>query len=189
MNYRYLMSAIAMSCILSSRIDAHTYTFTNNTRHPVTLDFCGLAVIGCSMMQGKIPAWHGGGHEVTFDEDSNTTSVRNAGHLKAPYRLPAQHTVMLNFNGIDFGICIDTGAIKINGITRPVKPLDANQYDAVSERIKNAGKTVGGIEPYVSWLPGKAGEYSKLATQTGHIVLTGVSEILRISPCKNMSFM
>jgi len=133
--YKIVGLLIAIASVQSSLI-AHKYTFTNHTNDDIKLDFNGEAVIGGKMMQGKIPAWHGGGYEER-QVNATTTAIRNAGHRSGEYLLKKGHTVDFNFNGIDFGICLDQYAVFINGTQYTVLSLPGGQWDELFAQTKN----------------------------------------------------
>jgi hypothetical protein len=172
---------------------AYTFSFTNGTNEEVAVDFCGIAVIGCSMMQGSMPDWR-----INPYKESNfgkTRNVRNAGHLSGPQKIPAGGTIELNFNSLDVGVCLDLANIKVglssqsfSMITRDVVKLPNEYYDALFGAISQFGGDVSKMGEALSSTPGAAGTVAKAGSGLGQM-LGSIGQLVRNSTCKNMSFM
>lgn len=134
MNYTNKIIVALLCCAFgySQQMFGYVFSFTNKTGENIKINFCGVAVGGCSMMQGKIPAWHGGGFKDV--KDGATRKVNNAGHLSGDQLLPNGETVQFNFNGIDFGICIDLANVTVG--------LESEQFSMQKRQVESNGKEV-----------------------------------------------
>ena len=219
MNYRKkILSLFILTALgLCSQLGAFTYSFTNLSNKKLTLDYCGevfgIPVLGCSMLQGIIPKWHGGGFTEMFEPNTKTTTYKNAGYLKAPIIIQAGATVTMNHNGIDVSACIDLANIKVGVaggtmMPRVVKnmPNDArdNVYAAVTQlggAVEAAGQTiletvaggpdieVGEIKITVPGAPGlEKAEIVGMAAVTLGKLIDSLGQVAKTSPCKNLSF-
>lgn len=120
--------------------NAYTYSFTNGTNKDIKIDFHGEAVVGSSMMQGKIPKtdWLKIYNDLKYKKNGkNKTLVTNAGAIKAPSNIPAGNTVSFQFDNLDAGICILPQSVKINGKQQHNMDFRSRIFDSLVAKIRN----------------------------------------------------
>ena len=119
MNYMKIL-ILSISLLFSFHLTdamAYKYSFKNLTSKDVEINIQGVGVIGSWMMQGKMDpkgGFLGLGAKYKKSVNGKTTSINNAGHLKGKQTIKAGHTLSLNVNDVDSGICINVYEIFIS---------------------------------------------------------------------------
>jgi len=177
----------------SDSASAYTFSFTNGTNETVAVDFCGVAVIGCSMMQ-EGPAFKLV-NPLKVRTMGKTKNVRNAGHLNGPQQIEPQGTLELNFNAMDFGICLDLANVKVglqsqgfSMMPREVIALPNQYYDALFGAVSQFGGDVSKLGEAVSKIPNPEVAAAGAVGQSLGSMVGSVGQLVRHSTCKNMSF-
>lgn len=181
---------------VSGPASAYVFSFTNGTNKDIMVDFCGVLVVGCSMMQGKIMKGNFLGIGPVFNDYMKTPQTRRvekAGVLNGPQLIPAGHTLELNFNEIDIGVCLNMTQIKVgftpgfSMIPREVKALPNAWYATIVGAVDGLGDSIGKIGQAVGKLPGPA-KAAGAAGQGVGAILGSAAKLVTSSTCKDMSF-
>ena len=182
---KYLAFALFGACCLSNSGSAYVYSFTNTTTSPISVDLCGVARVGCSMMQGN--------NEKPNESNFGATKrVSNAGGLVGPQTIEPKHTLELNFNKGDIGFCANLSQIKVGLNDQGISPrnviiVENKTYDQLLTAIDSFGGDVSEIGESLSDVPNQVGAVAKVGSGLGKIV-GSVARLARSSSCKDIHF-
>lgn len=190
-NSKKALAALLLGVLCySNSASAYVFSFVNGTKSPISVDVCGIAKIGCSMMQGNTPAYNSF-NDTTYGK---TRRVANAGHLNGPQIIPAGGTLELNFNAfLDIGFCANLAQVKvgINGqglSPRDVTALPNAYYDKLFSSIDSFGGDITKMADGLSSIPGAGGVVAKVGSGLGGM-LGSIGQLVRNSSCKDMTFL
>jgi hypothetical protein len=127
-----------------TKAEAYNYQFVNATTEPVKVDFCGVGVIGCKMMQD---AWGLIG-TTEYIKEGNKLIVKNAGKRFGPIEIPAGEIVELRFTAADFGICLDNKTVEVGLKSQNFTMENREVYkgsNTAQQRISAASSILGSI--------------------------------------------
>jgi hypothetical protein len=194
MTYPKLVATLFLGIFFSinsiNSASAYVFSFTNGTSSDIKVDICGIAKIGCSMMQGTTPAYS----YFSDDQYGKTRRVNNAGHLKGPQDLAPGETVELNFNSFwDIGFCANLSQVKVgvegNGIVpRKVTRLPNEYYDELFKAIDKFGDDFAALGDKYAVLAGQYGPAVK-AGFSSFSLISAITNLVRHSTCTDMHFL
>lgn len=186
-----IISFIFSLLCISGPTQAYMYSFTNATDHPIRVDFCGIARIGCKMF-GSHSEKDQNDH-VRIEDFGKMKRYQNAGWLYGPQAIQPGHTAEFNFTGWDVGYCIELNSIQVqvNGGSFIKPPLERvpNDYlnavienvDKVGQQVSQAGDAAGGSGNPQAQVAGKA------ASALGGL-LKPFAQLYAVSACKDGRF-
>ena len=188
-------AALLLSTFLySDSASAFVFSYTNGTKDTIAIDFCGVAVMGCSMMRGKMHDGKINPYEVI--EFGKTKTIKNAGHLDGPQKIEPGATLELNFNSLDFAVCLDLTNVKVglssqgfSMMPRDVVALPNQYYDALFGAVSQFGGDVSKLGEAVSKVPNPEVAAAGAVGQSLGSMMGSVGQLVRNSTCKNMSFL
>lgn len=171
---------------------SYVYSITNGTPETIAVDLYGIAVIGGSMFQGKMPNW--GINPYKVSKFGKTTHLKNAGHASGPQKIGPGETAEYDFNSLDFGICLDLANFKVGTqsqgfsmIARDVMNLPSKYYDALFGSIAEFGTDLGKMTQAAKVAGAKGQAVAAAGEGLGALIGT-IGNLVRHSTCKNISF-
>lgn len=181
---------------------AYEFSVTNATGEEIAVEIYGIPF--GSMMGGVFPANGLFPTQKFWESDfGNTKTINNAGHLRGPYKIAANHTVVFKFTNWDIGVCFDLSQVKaglssngFNMTPADVVALPNVWADAVFGAVSKGGNTVQNVgeavanvganipEPKVQAVVGAIGAGTAAIGALTDVIGT----LVRKSTCKHMSF-
>ncbi len=186
---------------LAPKAHAYVARVTNATEGPVAVDLGGVAVIGGSMMRGKIrdafdpkkKIWKKSVKQATtYYKNAGAVPLKQFSSVGKPIIEPG-HTVVLEFTDIDLGICFDFSnvavGVKNKGYSmraRDIKFADSASFGEVMDAVESMGPDISTVGEGVGQLGGKAKAAGTVLQGIGALWKNTVSAG-KGSGCRNIS--
>ena len=190
-----IVTALSIFC-WCGQANAYVMTVTNASDEAIKVDTCGWAVVGCSMMQGKIK--HILGWKIwSTHTDGNTTYYKNAGAdpdlvNNKPVIEPG-HTAVLEFTDIDLGVCFDWSNFKIGlksqGFSMQARSIGIVTGEAMQQLLQSASEITEGISQVgaAGEALGPKGKAAGAAIKGASIIASGAIKASGLNGCGNRS--